>query len=241
MNIFDIMGPIMVGPSSSHTAGAARIGFLTRRLLGSTPRRAELLLHGSFAATGTGHGTDRALVAGLLGMRPDDARLPRSFELAEAAGMELTLGRAALRGAHPNTVLLRVEDAAGKRLEVTASSLGGGRVQVCAIDGLEARFTGELPSLTVRVVGALSSPAPMMETPIAPYVSSLSSPLGRSRSTVPGKGCFVAPQNPELVREDTLRRAEEHLSHAVDVAKAGGVTLAELTETLNLLYGDETL
>ena len=60
-------------------------------------------------------------------------------------------------------------------------------------------------------------------------------------TTVPGKGCFVAPQNPELVREDTLRRAEEHLSHAVDVAKAGGVTLAELTETLNLLYGDETL
>ena len=150
MNIFDIMGPIMVGPSSSHTAGAARIGFLTRRLLGSTPRRAELLLHGSFAATGTGHGTDRALVAGLLGMRPDDARLPRSFELAEAAGMELTLGRAALRGAHPNTVLLRVEDAAGKRLEVTASSLGGGRVQVCAIDGLEARFTGELPTLIIR-------------------------------------------------------------------------------------------
>ena len=135
MNIFDIMGPIMVGPSSSHTAGAARIGFLTRRLLGSTPRRAELLLHGSFAATGTGHGTDRALVAG---------------ELAEAAGMELTLGRAALRGAHPNTVLLRVEDAAGKRLEVTASSLGGGRVQVCAIDGLEARFTGELPTLIIR-------------------------------------------------------------------------------------------
>ena len=131
MNIFDIMGPIMVGPSSSHTAGAARIGFLTRRLLGSTPRRAELLLHGSFAATGTGHGTDRALVA-------------------EAAGMELTLGRAALRGAHPNTVLLRVEDAAGKRLEVTASSLGGGRVQVCAIDGLEARFTGELPTLIIR-------------------------------------------------------------------------------------------
>ena len=151
MNIFDIMGPIMVGPSSSHTAGAARIGFLTRRLLGSTPRRAELLLHGSFAATGTGHGTDRALVAGLLGMRPDDARLPRSFELAEAAGMELTLGRAALRGAHPNTVLLRVEDAAGKRLEVTASSLGGGRVQVCAIDGLEARFTGELSKRQVNI------------------------------------------------------------------------------------------
>ena len=150
MNIFDIMGPIMVGPSSSHTAGAARIGYLTRKLLGSQPKRAELLLHGSFAATGTGHGTDRALAAGLLGMRPDDARLPRSFELAEEAGMELRLGKTVLRGAHPNTVLLKVEDEAGKRLEVTASSLGGGRVQVCAIDGLEARFTGELPTLIIR-------------------------------------------------------------------------------------------
>lgn len=150
MNIFDIMGPVMVGPSSSHTAGAARIGYLTRKLLGSQPKRAELLLHGSFAATGAGHGTDRALAAGLLGMRPDDARLPRSFELAEAAGMELKLGKTVLRGAHPNTVLLKVEDEAGKRLEVTASSLGGGRVQVCAIDGLEARFTGELPTLIIR-------------------------------------------------------------------------------------------
>ena len=150
MNIFDIMGPIMVGPSSSHTAGAARIGYLTRKLLGAEPRRAELLLHGSFAATGAGHGTDRALVAGLLGMRPDDARLPRSFELARAAGMEVVLGRAVLRGVHPNSVLLKVEDASGGRLEVTASSLGGGRVQVCAIDGLEARFTGEMPTLIIR-------------------------------------------------------------------------------------------
>ena len=150
MNIFDIMGPVMVGPSSSHTAGAARIGLITRRLLGGQPARAELLLHGSFAATGAGHGTDRALVAGLLGMRPDDARLPRAFELAKRAGMELALGKTVLRGAHPNSVLLRVEDAAGGKLEVVASSLGGGRVQVCAIDGLEARFNGEMPTLIIR-------------------------------------------------------------------------------------------
>ena len=91
----------MVGPSSSHTAGAARIGYLTRKLLGSTPRRAELLLHGSFAATGAGHGTDLALAAGLLGMRPDDPRLPRAFALAEEAGMELTLGKTVLRGSTP--------------------------------------------------------------------------------------------------------------------------------------------
>ncbi len=150
MNIFDIMGPVMVGPSSSHTAGAARIGFITRRLLGENPAAAELLLHGSFAATGAGHGTDRALVAGLLGLRPDDPRLPRSFELAQQVGMALTLGKTALRGAHPNTVLLRVTGRSGRTMEVVASSLGGGRVKVCSIDGLEASFTGDLPTLIIR-------------------------------------------------------------------------------------------
>lgn len=150
MTLFDIMGPIMVGPSSSHTAGAARIGLIARRLLGAAPVSAELLLHGSFAATGSGHGTDRALVAGLLGMGPDDPRLPRAFALAEEAGMAVKVGTVSLRGAHPNTVLLRVADGTGRALEVNASSLGGGRVRVNAIDGLEASFTGELPTLIIR-------------------------------------------------------------------------------------------
>ena len=150
MNIFDIMGPIMVGPSSSHTAGAARIGYLTRKLLGSQPVRAELLLHGSFAATGAGHGTDRALVAGLLDMAPDDPRIPQAFALAREAGMELNISTAVLRGAHPNTVLLRVRDAQGREMEVNASSLGGGRVRVNAIDGMEATFTGDYPTLIIR-------------------------------------------------------------------------------------------
>ena len=150
MTLFDIMGPIMVGPSSSHTAGAARIGLITRRLLGAQPVEAQLLLHGSFAATGAGHGTDRALVAGLLGMAPDNPDLPRSLQLAREAGMALHIGRTELRGAHPNTVLLRVRRADGKTMEVNASSLGGGRVRVNAIDGLEASFTGDLPTLIIR-------------------------------------------------------------------------------------------
>ena len=150
MNIFDIMGPIMVGPSSSHTAGAARIGLITRHLLGSRPAAAELLLHGSFAATGKGHGTDRALVAGLLGMQPDDPRIPRAFALAREAGMELRISTAVIRGAHPNTVILRVRDREGRALEVNASSLGGGRVRVNAIDGMECTFTGDYPTLIIR-------------------------------------------------------------------------------------------
>ena len=140
----------MVGPSSSHTAGAVRIGLITRHLLGSQPVSAQLLLHGSFAATGKGHGTDRALVAGLLDMAPDDPRIPRSFVLAKEAGMELHISTAVLRGAHPNTVLLRVRDAQGREMEVNASSLGGGRVRVNAIDGMEATFTGDYPTLIIR-------------------------------------------------------------------------------------------
>ncbi len=150
MNIFDIMGPVMVGPSSSHTAGAVRIGLLTRRMLGSQPVHAHILLHGSFAATGTGHGTDKALVAGLLGMEPDDPNIPRSFALAAQTGMELSFGTVVLNGAHPNTVVLQVTNEEGRTLEVNASSLGGGRVRVNSLDGLEASFTGDLPTLIIR-------------------------------------------------------------------------------------------
>lgn len=149
MNIFDIMGPVMVGPSSSHTAGAARIGLITRRLLGCRPESAHLILHGSFAATGKGHGTDRALVAGLLGLRPDDPDIPRAFALAREEGMALQVSSAVIRGAHPNTVVLQVKGE-GREMEVNASSLGGGRVRVNAIDGMEATFTGDYPTLIIR-------------------------------------------------------------------------------------------
>ena len=127
-----------------------RIGLITRKLLGRPPVRSELLLHGSFAATGKGHGTDRALVAGLLGMGPDDPDIPRSFALAERAGLLVRIGSVVLRGAHPNSVLLKVEDERGNTLEVNASSLGGGRVRVNAIDGLDASFTGDYPTLIIR-------------------------------------------------------------------------------------------
>lgn len=151
MNIFDIMGPIMVGPSSSHTAGAVRIGRVARHLLGEQPASVEILLHGSFAATGTGHGTDRALVAGLLDMAPDHPDIPRSFQLAEQAGMALTLAPVELAAAHPNTAVLRMTHPNGGRtLEVCASSLGGGRIRVNSIDGMEAAFSGEYPTLIIR-------------------------------------------------------------------------------------------
>ncbi len=150
MAIFDIMGPVMIGPSSSHTAGAARLGRIARRLLGCRPAKARILLHGSFAATGVGHGTDKALVAGLLDMAPDDPRLPRAFSLAQEEGMEVDIGKVNLQGAHPNTALLTLTAPDGRVLEVRGSSLGGGRVRVEAIDGLEAAFSGDMPTLIIR-------------------------------------------------------------------------------------------
>ncbi len=150
MNLFDIVGPVMVGPSSSHTAGAVRIGRIGWRLLNEPVAKAEIYLHGSFLATGKGHGTDRALVAGLLGLTADDGRIPDSFALAKERGMEYSFAGIDLRDAHPNSVLMKLTGAKGRRLEVIAASLGGGRIRVCEIDGLEANFCGDYPTLIVR-------------------------------------------------------------------------------------------
>lgn len=150
MNIFDILGPVMVGPSSSHTAGAVRIGLITRRLLGSAPVKAVITLSGSFAATGVGHGTDRALVAGLLGMSPDDIRIPDSFEIARKQGLDFRFIEREIRDAHPNTAYLDVIDATGRTLGVQASSLGGGRIMVNKLDGTQIDVTAERPALIVH-------------------------------------------------------------------------------------------
>ena len=109
MNIFDVVGPVMVGPSSSHTAGAVKIGYISRKLLGEQPVSARILLYGSFLTTGKGHGTRKALVAGLLGMQPDDARSPQARTLAEEQGMQIEFGEAQVKEAHPNTAQLYLQ------------------------------------------------------------------------------------------------------------------------------------
>lgn len=149
MNLFDIIGPVMVGPSSSHTAGAARIGYIARLLLNEKVQKAEIYLHGSFLATGKGHGTDRALIAGLLGMKPEDERIPDSFQIAENQGLEYSFRGIELRDAHPNSVLLKLTGVKGRQLEVEAASVGGGRIKVSKLDGVEADFCGDYPTLIV--------------------------------------------------------------------------------------------
>ena len=142
MRLFDILGPVMVGPSSSHTAGAVRIGLAARKLLGEEPAHADISLHGSFALTGHGHGTDCALVAGLLGMQPDDLRIPDSFKEAKKRGLTVKLSAVQLRNVHPNTARLQLTGVNGRTLDVVAESIGGGRIRIVSIDGIDANFSG---------------------------------------------------------------------------------------------------
>ena len=150
MNIFDMMGPIMVGPSSSHTAGAARIGKMARTLLGEKPVSARIHLHGSFAETGRGHGTDRAIVGGLLGMEPDDMRIPFSFDEAKKDGLTFTIDNVELRDAHPNTARIQLDGEHGAHLDIQACSVGGGAIEVHKLDGIDVNFTGNYNTLVVR-------------------------------------------------------------------------------------------
>ncbi len=149
VSAFDIIGPIMVGPSSSHTAGAVRLGLLGRAVLGAQPERAMLGLHGSFARTGRGHGTDRALVAGLLGMTTSDPRIRESLKIADAKGMQVIFHEVDLgEDAHPNSAEM-VLRAGNQEVRVVGASVGGGMVEIQEIDSYAIRFTGEHEALLV--------------------------------------------------------------------------------------------
>ncbi len=147
----DIIGPIMVGPSSSHTAGALRIASIARKLFGGTPATARFTLYGSFAATGSGHGTDKALVAGIIGLAADDPNVSCSFELAEEAGVAIDIvWDTATACDHPNTVDVHCEDGDGNVLDMRGVSIGGGAAVIRRINGIDVDITGEHTSVVVH-------------------------------------------------------------------------------------------
>ncbi|HEV7704672.1 MAG TPA: L-serine ammonia-lyase, iron-sulfur-dependent subunit beta [Gemmatimonadaceae bacterium] len=149
VSLLDIIGPVMVGPSSSHTAGACRIGLLVRGLVGGTPEKARIELHGSFARTGEGHGTDKALAGGLLGFRPDDERLRDALDIMEREGLDFRFEKTSLADdSHPNTCRLTVERA-GQTTTVIGSSLGAGRIRLTEIDGYPVEISGSLPTIVL--------------------------------------------------------------------------------------------
>lgn len=151
VSLLDIIGPVMVGPSSSHTAGACRLGLLARCLVGGTPERARVELHGSFARTGEGHGTDKAIVGGLMGFRPDDERIRDALGIAEREGLDYRFQKTTLgeeNEVHPNTVRITAERD-GRSLVMVGSSLGAGRVLVTEIDGYPVEVTGNYNTIVL--------------------------------------------------------------------------------------------
>ncbi len=148
--IFDVLGPVMIGPSSSHTAGAEKLGRAARSIAEENIKSVVFYLHGSFAKTYRGHGTDRALVAGILGMEPDDERIKDSFKIAENAGIDVRFVESDLGDVHPNTVRIEITTTDGTLVNVTGSSIGGGNIVVTNINGDTVEFSGEYPVILVK-------------------------------------------------------------------------------------------
>lgn len=150
MGIFDIIGPVMIGPSSSHTAGAARIGRMVREILGDEIVSATITLYGSFAKTGHGHGTDKALVAGLMGYAPDSGTIRDALTIAEERGISIRFNVSEEDMGHPNVAEIFATGKAGKSITVVGRSLGGGRVKITSIGGYPVEITGEEYTLLTR-------------------------------------------------------------------------------------------
>ncbi len=147
---FDIIGPAMVGPSSSHTAGANRIGQVIRQLAGAMPEVVKVTFFNSFAETYKGHSTDRATVGGLLGLRTDDPRNREALELARQSGMKVTFATGRLDGYHPNCVRVEAQEGPGDAVNAVGVSIGGGRISIIELDGYKVRMSGEYPTLVLR-------------------------------------------------------------------------------------------
>lgn len=150
ISVFDVLGPNMIGPSSSHTAGAAVIAQLAQKLIAPPLKKVEFTLYGSFSKTYHGHGTDRALLGGIMGFSTDDVCIRDSFRIAGERGLEFSfVPNGTETDVHPNTVDIRMENAAGQVMTVRGVSLGGGKVKIVRINGVEVDFTGEYSAVIV--------------------------------------------------------------------------------------------
>ena len=146
VSILDVMGPVMVGPSSSHTAGTARLGRVAREILDEEPVAVRFVLHPPLAATYRGHGSDFALVGGSIGLNVDDPRIPEAIRIAEQMGVEVEFAEEDLGEVHPNTVRVEIRGAR-REAEIAGSSIGGGVIEVFEINGFSTRFKGDSPAL----------------------------------------------------------------------------------------------
>lgn len=148
-SVFDIIGPIMIGPSSSHTAGAAKIGRVARNLYGKEPQKVVISLYGSFAKTYRGHGTDVALVGGLLDFDTFDERIPESLNISKDKGMSVEFIEEDAITEHPNTVKISIQDDENQPFELVGISIGGGKIEIIELNGFELKLTGNYPAILV--------------------------------------------------------------------------------------------
>lgn len=150
ISVFDVLGPNMIGPSSSHTAGAAVIAFLAQKMINGPLTRVHFTLYGSFAKTYRGHGTDRALLGGIMGFATDDMRIRDSFSIAKEIGLDFSFETNETETeVHPNTVDITMENAAGQSMSIRGESLGGGKVMITEINHVKVSFTGEYSAAIV--------------------------------------------------------------------------------------------
>ncbi|GMQ60278.1 L-serine ammonia-lyase, iron-sulfur-dependent subunit beta [Vallitalea sediminicola] len=149
-SIFDIIGPVMIGPSSSHTAGAAKIGYIAREIFGKDISEVRFFLHGSFSKTYLGHGTDKALLSGVMGFLPDDERLRNAYEIVEKKGIKYKFNTKDLGEVHPNTVMIKMFSKNGQEMMVMGSSIGGGKVSIIKINDFDVDFNGEYTTLITK-------------------------------------------------------------------------------------------
>ena len=183
MNVFDIIGPVMIGPSSSHTAGACRIGRIAAKLLNATPKEAYITFVGSFAKTYRGHGTDRAIVAGILGMSPDDLRLPQSLSIAEETGLIYHFDTAEMPKCHPNTAIIKLLGENNTEVEIEGASIGGGNILITKLNGMTSAFTGENNTVIVA-----HNDAPGVIADVASAFACFDVNIGNFRLARPKKG-----------------------------------------------------
>ncbi len=148
-SVFDIIGPIMIGPSSSHTAGAAKIGRVARNLYGKEPQNIVISLYGSFAKTYRGHGTDVALVGGLLDFDTFDERIPESLNISKEKGMTVEFIEEDAITEHPNTVKISIQDDENQPFELVGISIGGGKIEIIELNGFELKLSGNYPAILV--------------------------------------------------------------------------------------------
>ncbi len=183
MQIFDIIGPVMIGPSSSHTAGACRLGRVARKILADRPIKARIGLCGSFAQTYRGHGTDKALIAGILDMHTYDPRLRNALTLAGGEGLEYEFYLTTIPGAHPNTAIIELTGETGSTCHITGASIGGGNIIVTNINGMDVQFTGQYNTLIV-----LHRDTPGVIAAVTNAMASSGTNIGNFRLSRPQKG-----------------------------------------------------